>query len=359
MGIFSTNRVSSVVAESAAVVEENLEFTPDAGLGHLMEACIQLHENDARMFDTLLELDFVSATNEATLLEAEATEANNAANVSKMEQIKKKILEIIDGVVRAIKAAAGNVIAKITDLVKADSKIYDTYKDVLKMENMEGFGGIPNYAFPKDLISKKDIDTELVAKCRELANHVKSLDSKESIDAKLEEVKNLAKASQEENKKDNFRKDFFEERQEYWKPSSDQQLRKMLGATKAASEIISGIKETASKSIKEMNDYKKTVADELKAGKKGTELEVYKLKTVYDLVSICSKSMTKEFSAYTNTAIAQLGAYRKAAILCGRYAAKKAKGEVPTSEEDVKTESMIMYALAESSDEFVAEYFGY
>ena len=87
MGLYSNNKVAAVAANESASVNEEMsniikeieECAYDPEFGDIMEAAIQIHENDQRMFDTLIGLDFASAVNESVMLEGDAEEANNAA----------------------------------------------------------------------------------------------------------------------------------------------------------------------------------------------------------------------------------------------------------------------------------------
>ena len=106
MGLYSTNRVSGLTEAT------DIELVPDSSFGDIMECNIQLCEHERMMFESLIELDFVSATNEAVLTEAEAEEKNKAADGEKKVKIGEKVAQVIDNAIAAIKKAFANFIAK-------------------------------------------------------------------------------------------------------------------------------------------------------------------------------------------------------------------------------------------------------
>ena len=69
MGIYSNSRVPGVMNESSTSTNEEFTLTPNPNAGTLLEACILLQENDAQMFDSLLELDFLAAANNSLVTE--------------------------------------------------------------------------------------------------------------------------------------------------------------------------------------------------------------------------------------------------------------------------------------------------
>lgn len=351
MGVYSTNRIGAI-AESA--IAENLELVPDPSLGHIMEACISIHENDAKMFDSLIELDFVSATNEGALLEAEGLAA-------KGEKILDKIKHLFEMVINFIKKAVANFIAKIIDLVKSDKKLYETYKDTLKLENLKGFPGIIDFAFPNAAFSKDSLDSTEKAKSftKEFNTKVQREDTREAIDNAWEEFKKKFDTEKEAyNKK--IEEVAFRKKEEKWRPTESWQLTAMANSVNNASQTIKDMKADAAKTIaalKELQaDAKKNKSNVNKAD--NGEVEVYKMKVLYDAASKTTKFYSKKFSTYTNIASKQIAAYRKAFILCGRYALKISKGEGAKAEE-AKNEAAITYALGESSNEYVYECLGY
>lgn len=373
MGLYSINKVASV-AESVedAVLNEAEEFmrqidecSYDPEFGHIMEAAIQLHENDKRMFDALIECDFISAVNESVMLEADAEEANAAGNEKKKIKISEMIEKIFTAVMDAIKKAAANIIYKITDLVKSDKKLYAAYKPVLTIDNLKDFPGIQDFAFPKAIINSESLKSVENAKkfSEEFNNAVTRMESKEDIDSAYETFQNKVKEEKESFANMAQKDTYFGEKEKSWKPTESWQISKMLNTLDSASDTIKEIKNHAAQVLGAL----KTLKNEAKSATKGVskktagEVEVYKLNKLYKVSSETCNLFKQEFSAYISLASRQIAACRKAAILCGRYAAKKAKGAEtkPETEEKAANESMIMWALGESSDVYVSECLGY
>ena len=90
MGLYSTNRVASVYTESTDAIIRNTDWTPDFRVGSMMEACIEIHENDAKMFDSLIECDFLSSQNYNVMTEADAEEANKTGNEVKKRRLWRR-----------------------------------------------------------------------------------------------------------------------------------------------------------------------------------------------------------------------------------------------------------------------------
>jgi hypothetical protein len=359
---------------------ESMDWTPDFTVGHLMEAVIQLHENDKKMFDSLIECDFISATNDLVMEAEEAEKENKAGNDTKIKTIGQKISDVLSAISKAIQKAAANFIAKITDLVKADKKIYETYKDVITIDALKDFKGIADFSFPKEMITSESIKSaENSSKfTAEFNSKVAKAEDREVIDSAYKEFEEKVKKEEESYNK--LKEESFQDKVDFWKPTEQWQIKKMLESVSSASKTIKDIKTVATASIKALkliqSDAKK--AQFSFASKKGAEeIEVYKMKKLYDVASQNAKLHSKEFNTYTNVAAKQIAACRKAVILCGRYAKKGSKAEETATDtkgksakdDDVEVlhgevvddfkESMIMYALGESSDEYVFECLGY
>lgn len=124
MALYSMNRVSSIAAvqEAQTVMEENElnaimaeldEAVYDENALGLIEACIVIEETDHKMFNALIEKDFITVQNESVLTEAEAEEANDKADATVNVSFKDKIAKIVDSVISAIKNAFANIIKKL------------------------------------------------------------------------------------------------------------------------------------------------------------------------------------------------------------------------------------------------------
>lgn len=354
MGLYSTNRVCGLAPEVFT------EEAYDPSFGSIMETTIQICENDQKMFDSLIECDFLSAHTESTMLEEDATAALLEQDEAKKEGILQKIKDLIAAVIAAIKKAASNFIAKINNIISNDKKIYAKYEKNLTVENLNGFKGIKNYRPVKILLDKSDIENADINKTlnafkNDFISKAESASDKDEIKSAYEDMKNKIKDNRSAN--DSI---YFGDPVESFVPGNDY-LGKIKSIVKSGSNIIKKIKDEVGKQIKALketeNEAKKAISTARK--NKSGDLDVYKAKMVYDATSLVTKSYTHLFAEYTNLAARQLAAARKAFLICGKYCNKKANGENPAKEEDQATAEAVDFAVMESSDEYIFSVLGY
>ena len=368
MGIYSQNRVAGV-AGNADLTMENFDFTPDFSIGSVLEAVIQMHENDARMFDTLIECDFMEAENGFIMNEAEAGEVKDASDEKKKDGIIGKIKAVIDKFIKFIQKAAGNVIAKFNDMVGSDKKIAAQYKDVLKVENLADFSGIPNFATPK-LCTTRDID---FARFEEFAKVVDEYGKDAFVAAQRSKEESESALNEFKEKSDTFVSKVEEEltyltkdiKNESWKFGNEFQIKTALELMENSGKITKQIKKdttTVLKSMKALERMSKDMSKSflIKKGHVEGEKVVGNAKVVYDFVSEAVKTYSKLFKSYTNALVKEYAHIRKAVILCGRAAVKASNGvKVEESAEMVAYENAVTFAIEEASDAFVQEHFEY
>lgn len=344
MGVYSTNRLSSV---TEGVVEEDFELTPNENLGNIMEAVIAVRENEHKMFDSLLELDFVSATNEATLLEADAEKANDAQNQSKLKAVIGKIEELITNAIGAIKTVASNFIGKIKEFLDRDKKLIKAYGD-FSVADLKGFKGISNFAFPKHQTIKVDVANDVDNKLKTIGN----TSDRDAISQCVEEFKKSAV----DLKKAIKMEDYFEEKSDNFVPN-DQQLADIISGVTSGKATIASLKKATAETMAKLKKFKSDAKSAIKSSK-GDELEVYRAKSVYEVSASFVSGYMKLFNDYTHVLVKQIAAYRKAYIICGKYT-KGGKSKDDAKAEEKVEESVLMYTLSESSDEYVYAHFAY
>ena len=355
MGLYSTNRYDSLSASSVEVMEamESIdESNYNPYFGDIMETVIEIQENDQNMFDTLIECDFISAVNESVMGE-DATYLNEASDQKKGESIKDKIVSLFNKIINAIKQAAQNIIYKIGDILKTDKRLYNEYRHVLTMENLKGFKGIANFTLPKKRIDAESLKSVKVASqfTAEFNAAVLRADSKDAIDAVYAKFEEKVEAEEQTFK--NLYKEEGNDPQATWMPT-DPELKSCLAEMNSASETIKGIKTHSANVMAELNKLKSEAKSAKKSGGNDA-IEAYMLNKKYIAASKTCSLFSREFKAYTNTAIKQLAACRKVVIICGRYALKKSRG----GKEEVQHNSAIDWAIGESSDLYVYETLGY
>ena len=357
MGVYSTNRISSVAESTVTTpVEEEFEYTPNDNLGSVIEAAIGLRENEHNMFNSLIELDFVSATNEATMLEADAEAANNAQNQSKLKAIIDKIEQLFETAIKTIQTAASNFIGKIKELLDRDKKIVEAYKNI-KVEDLKGFKGISNFAFPTGKIPDLKSITNAESEMNKILDTIKNASDRDTVDQYAETAKTKASEIKDSLK----REDFFEKKVESFVPTQDQ-LNRMIQEVTNAKDTVAEIKKLTTSTMSTLKATKSKARAAIHDSKE--ELEVYKAKTVYKASSELVNGYMKMFNEVTHVFTSQIAAYRKALIICGRYA-KKGSNATSDVADDKKendtdvTESVLLYSLAESSDDYVYGFFAY
>ena len=337
MGIYSTNRIDGLSSFG-----ESIDFS-DPALLHgpsLMEACIEICECDQNMFETLIEFDFMSENNLRTMTESEAIALNEASDKGKVSAIIEKIKGVIGKVVAAIKSGAAKVIDKISEVIHADKRIIKKYDDTLTMDNLEGFKGIKKFAMPKDYLRETGTVMGILQTMKSDLSNVKNI----SI-SNINDIKSDSNADRLMMKSDVLTSAFEKEVEDFIPDST--QLNRIKNGMKTSKDTISKIKKLSSAAVSEFKNVMKLI----KAAKRNTddkgEAKVYA--TAYNIVSKNSKAVSKAVAQYMNTLKKQLSAYRKAYIVCGRYAYGKAKGK----ESEDATNEAVNFAITESSDVFV------
>ena len=368
MGLYSTNRIGAF-SESAediqSIVQEIEQTSYDPDFGNLMEVSNMIAEVDQMMFESLLQADFISVTNESVMLEAEAEEANAQGNEVKKNKIIQKITQIIDTVIEAIKKAASNFIVKVTSIIKGDKKLVEKYKN-LKADQLEGWKGIPNFAFPKFVNAKFMIENtsdEIMVVWEKFKKDVLlnlNITTKEECDTAANGAFRSTKMGKDVNKDkdEDLMYRFFEEEKDFFVPTNDQ-LSTAIKKLGNANEILKNAKDAAANTINSLKTIKKSIQQSNKVLAKGrTELNTYKGNKAYAVISHICKYANRTLSVIINLTARQFVAYRKVVILAGRYASKGDKKQETTNEAALLEEAFCD-AIAESSDTYVFEHLGY
>lgn len=340
MGIYSSNRIGGL-----SPYAESIDFSDPALLNGpgLLETCIEINEMDQNMFETLIEFDFMSENNLRTMSESEAIAINEASDKSKVSAIIGKIKEVIDKAITAIKSAAAKVIDKISEIIHADKHIIKKYDSVLTLENLSGFKGIKDFRLPKPYLAEAK---NIVTTFSDFRNELK--------DIKSASVNDLSRLN---DKDESFRSDIanlidnaFYDKRDNFIPSNPE-IDQIKNGMKNTKSIIGTIKKSSAKTINELKRIKGLV----KSAKKDDDGENgAQFKRIYDIVSRYSKNILKGTSEFINVLKKQLSAYRKAYIICGRYAynkSKQKKGEA--DEKNENTNEAVNFAITEASDLFV------
>ena len=347
MGLYSTNRVSALTEAT------DIELVPDSSFGDIMECNVQLSEHERMMFESLLELDFVSATNEAVLTEAEAEEKNNAANETKKVKIGEKIAQLIDNAIAAIKKAFANFIAKFQQL--SVDRVVKKYGDaVMKDGALNGFEeGIEDFAMPKKIDFSKITDSKDNSK-KSLKDFVASLGDIYNCKS-VEEVNNLVeqivKEPEEKEEKEGEANDYFEAKQKVFFPTKDD-IKNALEYYKNSAATVRDAKKAVAEIVAALNSIKREAKRSRKSGDNDLDLAISKAQ--YDIVINAIKTTNKEAKKAFEMAKQQIAACRKLIIIAGKYVLE-GKGEYKAAE--AASESALDYIIGESSDQYVYNVF--
>lgn len=403
MGLYSKNRVNSLleteapepfneedeVVDAEVQVDDTESDAPvdvEESFAHIMETCITLTENEGKMFDSLIRLDFTTAENlnEAALLEAdgdtsateEAKKTNDQVSEKTKESILDKLAKLWEAVKKAITNAFNAVLNKLIEITHTDKKLVDMYDKVLSdAKNYEGFEGLAGFAMPKasaeafkvveDQVNKIQYDMFVANQAvQDAANADAVAAAKAEYDKKLEEHAKIL---------EQFPKVGFNEAPadgaKYVFKAEDVQLIKaeVVGAKGYIQTTKEALKRTQALIDKCAAKSKET----LKA-KKDDEFASLKAKEVFAICSETSKLLSKVISGWVNTLVKMFGACRKAYIILGRYAKNHANPEkvdatvedkngntVGKAEATVAGESAMIAAISEANDQFITEAFGY
>ena len=371
MALYSMNRVSSIAAvdECAAVLEENelnaimaeldeCAANPVDDAMSLIEACIVIEETDHKMFNALIEKDFITIQNEAVLSEADAKEANDKADTTAKKSLGEKIKEIIATVIKAVQNAYAAALKKLDALGAVK---YEEYINKISNGNFTSVKITGRKI--KDVKTAKTVNTSAVTAAVNKANSaLNAADNSEQIkaakDAFVEDFNKIEDT--EYNKKMD---ECFEKEGEYSVDMNYIKL-KCIPVVKDFHTAKAELKKATAEVIKSLKDAEK-LANANVAGKSDAVAEIYKAK--YDIAVYAAKHAAKVYNQLIHIIVLEKNEARKA-ILAAVKAAGGAKKEdkstdAPTMDdsdtveatgESVELDSIFTEALCESCDAIMA-----
>ena len=347
----------------------------------LVESSIDLYQDEDRLFESVLNVNFLkklssireaegNATEEEKPAdaapaennggEAEQTEENKADNAAKTGIIAK-IREIISKAVEAIKKAIPNLFNKIREIVLKDSTIIKRYREALLTKGtLKGFEGIEDFAAPNPKFNPGYIGT----KVRKFYDDLLVSADSSNYYGFIEDDKFL-----EELKKDteDARKEMFFEKADKWIPGEDYDFKTLINSyynyTKSQMFIeqsLKAIDETARKTLDKVEKVYSTKASKEGLGDDDAQKLGSRLIQTIKPILEANKDWFK--------------AARKVLVVCGSYAVKhtneaklndaaekeaekiKNKAEADNAE---KQESAMLWLAGLSSDEYVNEQFAF
>lgn len=323
----------------------------------LLEGLIYLSETEGKMFDSVINADFIQAVKEADLSEQEddyetgsgATQPDNDTDEQVSKNIWQKIKDMLAKIKEAIVKAFDAIVEKIEKILNVDNKgIIDKYAQVLKNgQNIAGFEGLSNFTYVKDFEKAKAIVD--IGKFKNVADHCTKIlagtGDADDINKECEAIISAANEAVKENvvSTENFKPD-------------PQFMNVAIGALEASrSSVIKNLKETK----KEVLDYIDTVAKTAVEQEKNATKDKNELAKKTNAYFNGIKSVSKAVLACTKISIdhAKLAfkAYRAAVMTVGAYAIKRSKGKAgePEADENINDAVEFRYMLREMSDMYV------
>lgn len=322
--------------------------------GHVLDLALEAEQNDLKMFEAVINVDFIQAYNEAGMLSLTEADAATAGEKSK-DSIVKKIKELLKKIGNAITTAVKNFIAKIRNAVANDNKIIAKYKkyftsnkDVMKTLKL-----------PTSCRRIKEFDAEanMKSKNNEIYSRISAIDNAADADAIASILSALTKVDKENNSDTrvkamsagDFEEMLFDKKAEdEWSPT-DADLSTIVGWMDGGNNAVKKCKEVEKSLIRNLDNAKKGFnLDKRLAG--DDQLAVAKANAKYKAATKLGQILTKYCNMMCNGAARQLAMARKEYIILGSKCAKKVEGGAKATTENAIDEA---YVLGEMSDSYM------
>lgn len=249
MGIYST--VSTVLENDNIFYEDTGSSSPQA---ILMEAYVSLLEDDHKLFDTLIELDFVEAHNRNILTESDFQIVTENAASEKIKGIWAKVkaffIKIKNAVVNAIKKFFGK--AKSKQVEEDDKALVDKYETILS--KADATNGMDDFEYTsanninfREIITKRKFSAYVNGF---LTTMIDTLTT--ALDKYSTETKNAINSEEGNNNKISF-------------STGNDALDGYLGVSGGDADYGSGIEKPDSDENKKVGDVNKIIQDALKS----------------------------------------------------------------------------------------------
>lgn len=284
----------------------------------LLETALYITESEGKMFDSLINIDFMD-----TLQEAESDFGKKKSIVEVVKNIAKKILELLQKVWNAIVNAFKTLIEKLSSMLSSTKSLADKYRSyVTDSKNLKGFEGLDD--FPKDLFGADAYEVPSYQKFISIADNLpdKNVDARKSS---LEQIsKHIETALENHNKA--FRKAF-----ETGKFIPDAAFMKVCcdKANDGKKHFIDAINKQKEENLKGVDAARKGAkqqqakADSAKAADPDYAAA---WRDYYTALSKIANYITSDAHIQINAVKLQFKAIRRAIVVVGKYAYAQAKG---------------------------------
>lgn len=309
----------------------------------LMETCININENDNDVIGSLIESDFATILKEQSIgKKASKDEESEKENKDKKQKIAENINKLFIGTELAIKEAAVKLAAKFDNLVEKDKALYEKYLNSFSEKKLNGLV-IENFNFPN--INSIKATNEV--------SEIKSLIA--SADTALIGIKN----STSKNRINEAFSFFFSELEiisenfnenisivinnnRNWAPSKNNILF-MNKFANGSIDMKKPIAITMQEYCNQLELLHSNILEYIEACD-NSELGVYKVKEMYNVVSTVTKGAIKKFNTNNDLLVREFANIRKACLICGKYGTDKSIDE------------FIIEQLSGNSDAYVFDY---
>lgn len=350
--IFSRNRSTSLVESSTGMEVQLEEFSLQESHFDAISAIMQIHENDMKMFDAIIECDFIEVDVKNNCSLDEATRILTEAEEEKKGNIFTKIASVAKFVIKKIGEAIKTILAKLNQLIYSDKKILAKYNktvDHLDLTKFEGFKNAVDFGKYFGLLKSETIISKISEMDSEAAN-VKTEEQYNTFSEKIDKAKeDLNKVIEEAAKTVESYKPTSEDVDDMSNAISNSSLYK-----KGADALLKFTKETMDKLVKNAKE---------EAGKKEGD-EATALNFIYKATSAIGKYNIYLATAIKNVNFKAYGLARKYFIQLARFSSKAAKDYEKNNkgtetkseekkEEEAQKEAVLMSLLAEDSDFYV------
>ena len=357
------NTVKNAVDEAAA------ENTSNASI---LESCLYITEYESKMFESLINIDFVQAVQEADLdtqeddsetgngatqdaPEANTTKKGKDAEVgpNKWQQIKytcsqivKKIKELLAKIKDAVINTFKNATTKIQEILNGDKKLVEKYGSLVKeARNIEGFEGLDNFNVPQNF-NNNYFDTKSIT---DLVNKAGDIFGSTGLNEEIGKGCDQLLEDAQKNFNDSFKQE------EKFIPDVTFMTNAVALLTSGSKQITNSITETGKnlvQTIRAMEEMTKKYEAEINKNGKESETYAAQWKDYSSAIAKICSTISKLTNISLNSTKATFKACRHAVFVVGKYASAKANKEANTNTSESVT---LRYIIGEASDMYIED----
>lgn len=343
MPFYSNNRFSNLSCPVNDIMDDELSNNSSYLLKNNSNVFDNSSDKELNNLREAVESEIKNSMNEFMKADLLFTESQYVDEDS-LNTTTKNIKDSVSKKSKSVKSTCAKINATLTTMIKSDKEIYDRYEKVLKQkELLNDFPGIKNFAFPngniETLVKKVCSDTKLIRTMEKIIARISDADSVEDINDAIDDMNKAISLDFIE-----YQKEFksIENKQDIWIPT-DKDVKVMLSFINGK-EINSRINNIVNSTLKKYTEIEKEATktiDEFKSN--GDRMSTYKANRIYRCVVSTISHYTSKVMAYSSLQLRQIAAYRKAVIIVGNYAYRKAKNAPNLNES-------LIYIMGEESD---------